>query len=99
MEEMLQSIKNVSAIISEITAASAEQTTGIDQINAAMNQIDEVTQQNAALVEEAAATAMSLVEQAHKLTDTVNQYKLPEARPAYQGKAASKESYRIAAAA
>jgi methyl-accepting chemotaxis protein len=99
MEEMLQSIKNVSAIISEITAASAEQTTGIDQINAAMNQIDEVTQQNAALVEEAAATAMSLVEQAHKLTDTVNQYKLPEARPAYQGKTVSKESYKIAAAA
>lgn len=99
MEEMLHSIKNVAAIISEITAASAEQTTGIDQINAAMNQIDEVTQQNAALVEEAAATAMSLVEQANKLTETVDQYKLPDTRPAHQSQPASKESYKIAAAA
>ena len=77
--EMLHSIKDVSDIISEITAASAEQTTGLDQINSAMNQIDEVTQQNAALVEEAAATAMCLVEQAHKLSDAVAQYKLPDA--------------------
>ncbi|MGP1718482.1 MAG: methyl-accepting chemotaxis protein [Methylophilus sp.] len=99
MEEMLHSIKNVAAIISEITAASAEQTTGIDQINAAMNQIDEVTQQNAALVEEAAATAMSLVEQANKLTETVDQYKLPDTKPAHQSKPVSKESYKIAAAA
>jgi methyl-accepting chemotaxis protein len=99
IEEMLHAIKNVSAIISEITAASAEQTTGIDQINSAMNQIDEVTQQNAALVEEAAATAMSLVEQANKLTETVDQYKLPDSRPASHSKPASKESYQIAAAA
>jgi methyl-accepting chemotaxis protein len=99
IEEMLHAIKNVSAIISEITAASAEQTTGIDQINSAMNQIDEVTQQNAALVEEAAATAMSLVEQANKLTETVDQYKLPDSRPASHSKPASKENYQIAAAA
>jgi methyl-accepting chemotaxis protein len=99
IEEMLHAIKNVSAIISEITAASAEQTTGIDQINSAMNQIDEVTQQNAALVEEAAATAMSLVEQANKLTETVDQYKLPDSRPASHSKPASKQSYQIAAAA
>jgi methyl-accepting chemotaxis protein len=78
IEEMLQSIARVSHIISEITDASAEQTTGIDQINSAMNQIDEVTQHNAALVEEAAATAMSLVEQAHKLSHTVQQYRLPD---------------------
>ncbi|MGQ2966417.1 methyl-accepting chemotaxis protein [Methylophilus sp.] len=99
IEEMLHAIKNVSAIISEITAASAEQTTGIDQINSAMNQIDEVTQQNAALVEEAAATAMSLVEQANKLTETVDQYKLPDSRPASHSKPADKQSYQIAAAA
>jgi methyl-accepting chemotaxis protein len=84
--EMLHSIKDVSDIISEITAASAEQTTGLDQINSAMNQIDEATQQNAALVEEAAATAMSLVEQASKLNHTVAQYKLPDSQPAYHGK-------------
>jgi methyl-accepting chemotaxis protein len=99
IEEMLHAIKSVSAIISEITAASAEQTTGIDQINSAMNQIDEVTQQNAALVEEAAATAMSLVEQANKLTETVDQYKLPDSRPAAHSQPASKQSYQIAAAA
>ncbi|HSH87311.1 MAG TPA: PAS domain S-box protein [Methylophilus sp.] len=100
MEEMLQSIKNVSDIISEITDASAEQTTGLDQINSAMSQIDEVTQQNAALVEEAAATAMSLVEQAVKLNETVDRYKLPETSTAHPGKPVSRPAnYKIAVAA
>ncbi len=97
MTEMLLSIKNVSDIISEITDASAEQTTGLDQINSAMNQIDEVTQQNAALVEEAAAVAMSLVEQAHRLNDTVSQYKLPESQTTYQAKPEKVARYAAAA--
>jgi methyl-accepting chemotaxis protein len=95
---MLLSIKDVSDIISEITAASAEQTTGLDQINSAMNQIDEVTQQNAALVEEAAATAMSLVDQASMLNATVAQYKLPDSQ-SYNGKQTKGASYSLSVAA
>jgi len=66
----------LSAIISEITAASKEQSQGIEQINQAIVLIDEVTQQNAALVEEAAAAAGSLQDQADKLVETVNVFKL-----------------------
>jgi len=62
--------------MSEITAASAEQSSGINQVNDAVNHMDEVTQQNAALVEEAAAAAESLVEQASNLMDTVNRFKV-----------------------
>ena len=98
IDEMLQSITNVSNIISEITDASAEQTTGIDQINSAMNQIDQVTQHNAALVEEAAATAMSLVEQANKLSHTVQQYRLPDTNSARK-QAEKMQSQDISAAA
>jgi methyl-accepting chemotaxis protein len=60
----------------EISAASNEQSSGIDQVNTAITSMDEVTQQNAALVEEAAAAAESLVEQAATLMDTVNEFKL-----------------------
>ena len=60
----------------EIAAASVEQSAGIDQVNAAVTSMDEVTQQNAALVEEAAAAAESLVEQAESLIDVVSAFKL-----------------------
>jgi methyl-accepting chemotaxis protein len=59
----------------EITAASQEQTSGIEQINQAITQMDQVTQQNAALVEEAAAAAASLQEQAGSLVDAVRIFK------------------------
>lgn len=55
----------------EIAAAATEQSTGIDQVNLAVAQMDEVTQQNAALVEQAAAAASSLEEQARRLTSAV----------------------------
>ena len=74
MEDLVTVIDRFSQLISEITAASLEQSSGIDQINIAVNQMDEVTQQNAALVEEAAAAAMSLVNQAEKLQETVSHY-------------------------
>ena len=64
MDEIVDSVKRVTDIMGEITAASQEQTTGIEQINQAITQMDQVTQQNAALVEEAAAAAQSLQEQA-----------------------------------
>ncbi|OZI78063.1 methyl-accepting chemotaxis protein, partial [Bordetella genomosp. 2] len=64
MQEIVASVKRVTDIMGEISAASEEQSGGIDQVNRAVSQMDEVTQQNAALVEEAAAAAGSLQEQA-----------------------------------
>jgi methyl-accepting chemotaxis protein len=60
----------------EITAASQEQTSGIEQINQAITQMDQVTQQNAALVEEASAAAQSLQEQAGNLSQVVSVFKV-----------------------
>jgi methyl-accepting chemotaxis protein len=71
MHDVVDSIKRVTDIMSEIVAASEEQAAGIDQVNRAMTQMDGVTQQNAALVEEAAAAAQSLREQADHLTEVV----------------------------
>ncbi|MNI80431.1 Methyl-accepting chemotaxis protein III [compost metagenome] len=64
-------------IMGEIAAASAEQADGIEQVNRAVSQMDEVTQQNAALVEEAAAAAGSMQDQAADLTRAVSAFKLP----------------------
>ncbi len=75
MDEIVTSVKRVSDIISEISAASQEQSSGIDQVNAAITSMDETTQQNAALVEEAAAAAESLMEQAHQMVEAVNGFK------------------------
>jgi methyl-accepting chemotaxis protein I, serine sensor receptor len=71
MGEVVEAVRRVTAIIGEISAASAEQSTGIEQINRAVLQMDQVTQQNAALVEEAAAAAASLEEQAAQLDAAV----------------------------
>jgi len=76
MQEIVSSVQRVTDIMGEITAASVEQSAGIDQVNAAVTSMDEVTQQNAALVEEAAAAAESLVEQAESLIDVVSAFKL-----------------------
>ena len=82
MQAVVASIKSVTDIMSEITAASEEQTSGIDQINRAITQMDEVTQQNAALVEEAAAAAGSLQDQASGLANMVSVFKLNAAHGA-----------------
>ena len=76
MMEVVESVKRVTDVVSEITAASQEQTSGIDQINIAITQMDQVTQQNAALVEEAASAAESLQNQANVLVDAVSVFKL-----------------------
>ncbi|MDX2218650.1 MAG: methyl-accepting chemotaxis protein [Burkholderiales bacterium] len=76
MEEVVRSVKRVADIISEITAASMEQSTGIEQVNQAITQMDQVTQQNAALVEQAAAAAESMEEQAHGLTSAVSVFRV-----------------------
>jgi methyl-accepting chemotaxis protein len=70
----------VSDIIGEITAASSEQSDGIGQVNTTVTQLDQMTQQNAALVEESAAAAESLKEQATRLAQVVSIFRL-EARP------------------
>ena len=76
MGEVVASIQRVTDVVSEISAASTEQSQGIEQINEAITQMDEVTQQNAALVEEAAAAAQSLQEQAEHLEKAVGVFKL-----------------------
>ncbi len=76
MEEIVNAIRGVTAIMSEISAASMEQTSGIEQVNQAIGQMDDVTQQNAALVEQAAAAAESLEEQTQTLAVTVAHFKL-----------------------
>lgn len=76
MKEILNSIHGVSGMVSRITAASVEQSSGIGQVNQAITQMDEMTQQNSALVEQAAAAAASLEDQARSLADTVSGFKI-----------------------
>ncbi|HEY8033995.1 MAG TPA: methyl-accepting chemotaxis protein [Methylobacter sp.] len=76
MKEILNSIHGVTGMMSEITAASVEQSAGIGQINQAITQMDDMTQQNAALVEQAAAAAASLEDQAQSLAATVRGFKI-----------------------
>jgi methyl-accepting chemotaxis protein len=76
MQEIVNSIRGVSAIINEITMASEEQTAGIGQVNQAIGQMDDVTQQNAALVEQAAAAAESLEDQTRDLSMALKSFKV-----------------------
>lgn len=76
MNEIVTSVRRVTDIMGEIASASQEQSAGIVQINQAVNQMDEMTQQNASLVEEAAAAAASLEEQAKNLVQVVGVFKL-----------------------
>src|SRR5450830_157590 len=76
MNDIVDSVQRVSDIITEITAASSEQSVGIDEINRAIGQMDALTQQNAALVEESAAAAESMQHQAHNLAQVVSVFKL-----------------------
>ncbi|WP_414442404.1 methyl-accepting chemotaxis protein [Burkholderia sp. 22PA0106] len=72
MDEIVRSVQRVSDIMGEIASASAEQSTGIEQVNVAVAQMDEVTQQNAALVEQATAAAQSMADQAESLRAAVS---------------------------
>jgi methyl-accepting chemotaxis protein len=76
MTEIVSSVQRVTDIIGEITAASAEQSDGIGQINLAVSQLDQMTQQNAALVEESAAAAESLKDQAASLSQALGGFRL-----------------------
>ena len=88
---IVTSVKQVADIMSEITAASQEQSVGIEEVNRAIGQMDEMTQQNAALVEEAAAAAQSMQDQAYQLSQAVSIFKLGKSvtAPALAGAAVS----------
>ncbi len=74
LDQIVTSVKKVSDIIAEIAAASREQSAGIEQVNQAVMQMDQMTQQNAALVEEATAASQSMAEQARVLTNLMQKY-------------------------
>ena len=74
LEEIVNAVKKVTDIVAEIAAVSREQSVGIEQVNKAVMQMDETTQQNAALVEEAAAASQAIVEQAQALNGMVSRY-------------------------
>ena len=76
MREIVANVGRVTDIIGEITTASVEQTAGIEQINRAIAQMDQVTQQNAALVEEAAAASAALEDQSGALAKVVSVFQL-----------------------
>lgn len=81
MNEVVASIQKVNALIGEIATASVEQQSGVEQLNQAIGQMDQITQQNAALVEEAATAAQSLQDQAGNLTGAVSRFKIAHLTP------------------
>ena len=89
MTEIVNSIARVTDIMGEISAASTEQSTGVSQIGDAISQMDQATQQNAALVEESAAAAESLKDQAHQLVQVVAVFKLDGATAAANARSAT----------
>ncbi|MFJ7567550.1 methyl-accepting chemotaxis protein [Herminiimonas sp. NPDC097707] len=95
MKEIVDGIQRVADIMTDITAAGREQSAGIEQVNQAITQMDEVTQQNAALVEEAAAASQSLQDQATHLSEVVSVFKLDNAQiqAADAGKPATARSH------
>lgn len=78
LENIVNSTKKVSDIVAEITAASQEQSSGIDQVNSAIMQMDDMTQQNAALVEESAAASRSMEDQATNLAELISFFHLED---------------------
>ena len=78
MKEIVEAIKKVNSIMNDISSASSEQASGLDEIGKAVSQMDEMTQQNAALVEEAAAASESLLNQADQLATNMGQFVIDE---------------------
>jgi len=83
LAEILETIKSVATVVSEIAGASIEQASGVEQVNKALAQMDEVTQQNSALVEENAATAKTLEHQAKAMDERVSFFRLGDAATAH----------------
>lgn len=78
MDEIVESVRRVAGIVSEVRTAADEQAGGIGQVNHALAELDKVTQQNSALVEESAAAAEALKEQAARLAALVETFRLDE---------------------
>jgi len=97
--EIVDSIKKVAEIVAEIANASTEQAGGIDQINKALAQMDEVVQQNSALVEESAATAKMLEQQAQAMSERVANFKVDAATAAAQSAGGIRRDGHVTAAA
>jgi len=76
MGEIVGAVQRVTDIMGEISAGAAAQSRGIDDVNQAVTQVDDMTQQNAALVEESAAAAESLREQAQRLAQVVSRFRV-----------------------
>jgi methyl-accepting chemotaxis protein len=98
MQEIMTSVARVSDIIGEISAASAEQSQGISHVNHSVNELDQMTQQNASLVEESAAAAESLKDQATRLAQAVAAFQLGKLHQAMQVKAQGHAMHAIAKA-
>ncbi|RXV67289.1 HAMP domain-containing protein [Burkholderia stabilis] len=102
MSDVTQAVARVTDIMGEIAAASAEQSRGIDQVNLTITQMDETTQQNAALVEQAAAASKSLEAQGRELSETVSAFRMPSgehvASPGMHAQAADTRHWQPAAA-
>jgi len=79
MQDIVAGVERVTQIISEITNAAEQESDGIGQVNVAVTELDQMTQQNAALVEESAAAAESLKSQAQTLSEVVNKFRLTRA--------------------
>ena len=99
---IVEAVRRVTDIMLEIAAASDEQSRGIQQVGQAIHEMDNVTQQNASLVEEASAAAVSLEEQAARLTEAVGAFRLKAAPSAalktrYTGSSSASPSARLAA--
>jgi methyl-accepting chemotaxis protein len=114
LEQIVGAVKKVTDIVAEIAAASQEQSAGIDQVNKAVMQLDELTQQNAALVEQASAASQSMAEQARGLNESMSRYKVgdgqladtilqqkprPATRPVQPARSAPQKARAVAAAA
>jgi methyl-accepting chemotaxis protein len=85
MQEVAHKVQGLAALVGEISAATEEQTKGITEVSQAVTQIDQVTQSNASLVEEAAAAADSLHRQAARLVEAVSQFRLADQHAAAPG--------------
>jgi methyl-accepting chemotaxis protein len=98
LAEIVVRVKKVTDVMAEIASSSREQASGIEQVNKAITMMDDVTQQNAALVEEASAAAQALSEQASNLTQLISRYRVGEGAASDQPRAASRPAPAPAAA-
>jgi methyl-accepting chemotaxis protein len=85
LAEIVVRVKKVTDVMAEIASSSREQASGIEQVNKAITMMDDVTQQNAALVEEASAAAQALTEQASSLTQLIARYRVGDGAPTAEG--------------